>query len=88
MKIGRDVTIVSFYNSRSNTISEYLISTLFQQLPKPLILTGDFNSFHQIWRSPANGNCGCQVLSFINKNQLKVLNDARHKNIGHLKIGK
>ena len=33
IKIERDVTIVSIYNSRVHAISEYLLSTLFQQLP-------------------------------------------------------
>ena len=54
INIGRDVTIVSIYNLRSHNISENLLSTLFQQLPKPVILRGDFNSYHQIWGSPAN----------------------------------
>ena len=39
INIGRDVTIVSIYNSRSHAISENLLSTLFQQIPKPVILT-------------------------------------------------
>ena len=48
IKIGRDVTIVSIYDSWSHDISENLLSALFQQLPEALILTGDFNSYHQI----------------------------------------
>ena len=36
--IGRDMTIVSIYNSRSQDISENLLSTLFQQLPKPVLI--------------------------------------------------
>ena len=78
INIGRDVTIVSIYNSRSHDISENLLSTLFQQLPKPVILTGDFKSCHQIWGGLANDNRGCQVINFINKNQLNILNDGRH----------
>ena len=52
INIGIDVTIVSIYNSRSHEISENLLSTLFHQLPKPVILTRDFNSYNQIWGSP------------------------------------
>ena len=48
INIGRDVTIVSIYNSRSHAISENLLSTLFQQIPKPLILTGELNSYHKV----------------------------------------
>ena len=49
-------------------LSEGLIPTLFQHFPKPVTLTGVFNSYHQIWGSPGNDNKGCQVLSFIHKN--------------------
>ena len=70
--------IVSIYNSRSHDISENLLSTLFQQLPKPVILTGDFNIYNQIRGSQVNDNGGDKVLSFINKNQLNILNDGRH----------
>ena len=48
INIGRKVTIVSISNSRSHGINENLISTLFQQLPKPISLTGDFNSYRQM----------------------------------------
>ena len=78
ISIGRDVTIVSIYNSRIHDISENPLSTLLQQLPKPVILTGDFNSLNQIWGSPVDDNRGDNVLSFINKNQLNILNDRRH----------
>ena len=78
VSIGRDVALVSIYNSRSHTINENLFSTLFQQLPKPVILAGDFNRYHQTWESPANYNRGCQVLNFINKNKLNILYDERH----------
>ena len=72
------MTIASIYSSQSHDISENLLSTIFQQLPNPLIMTGDFNSFDQIWGSPVNDNRGDNVLSFINKNQLNILNDVSH----------
>ena len=78
INIGRDMTIVSIYNSQSHDTSENLLSTLFQQLPKPVALKRDFNSFHQIWRRPANDKRKCQVSNFINKNQLNILKDGRH----------
>ena len=72
------MTIVSIYNSRCHNISNTLLSALFQQLPKTVILTVDFNSYHQIGKNPTNNNRECQVQSFINNNQLNILNDARH----------
>ena len=76
--MGRDVIIVSIYNSRDEDIGENLLSTLVQQLPKPVILTGDFNRYNQIWGSPINDNRGDKVLSFIDKNRLNILNDGRY----------
>ena len=67
INIARDVTIASIYNARSHDISENLLSILFQQLPKLVILTGDFNSYNQIWGSLANDTRGDQVLSFTEK---------------------
>ena len=54
INIGRNVTIVSTFNSRSHAI----MKTSYQ-LPIPVILTKDFNSYHQIWESPANYSKGC-----------------------------
>ena len=67
LNIGIDVTVVSIYNSRSHDISENLLSTLLHQLPKPVILAGDFNSYNQIWESPENDVGGVKVLEFIKK---------------------
>ena len=53
INIGIDVTIVSIYNSLSH---ENLLSTLFQHLPKPVVMIRDFNSYNQIWGSRANDN--------------------------------
>ena len=58
INIGRDFTIVSIFNSRSQDIRENISSTLFQELLKPVILTRDFNSFHQIFGNQFNNNKG------------------------------
>ena len=79
INIGRDVAIFSIYNSRSHDIRENLLSILFQQLSRPVILTGYLNNYNQIWGSLVNDNYrGDKVLSFIDKNQLNILNDGRH----------
>ena len=67
INIGIDVTIVSIYNSRSHEISENLSSILFHQLPKSVILTGDFNSYNQICGSLENDVRGVKVLKLIEK---------------------
>ena len=72
INIGRYLIRVSIYNSGSHDINENLLSALFQQLYKAVIVTVDSNSYHQIWGNPANDNRGRQVLSHINKNQLNI----------------
>ena len=72
------MTIVSINSSRSHDTDENLLSTLFQQLPKPVTLTGDFNSYNQTWGSQVNDNRGQKGLSIINKNQLNNSKDGRH----------
>ena len=85
---GRDVSIVSIYNSLSRDISESLLSALFQNLPKPVMLTGDFKSYHQIWGNPANDN-RVSGLKFYHKNQTSQFKRRKtYMNIGHLEIRK
>ena len=67
INIRIDVTIVSIYISRSDDISENLLTTLFHQLPKPVILTGNFNSYNQRWGSLEVDVRGVKVLDFIEK---------------------
>ena len=86
--IGRDVTKVSIYNSHSQAKNENLLSTLFHQLPKPVILRVPFSSYHQIWGSPAIDSRRCQVLSFFQQKPTKHFKRRKtHKNIEHLNIG-
>ena len=63
INIGSDVIEVSIYNSRSHDISEKLLSNLFQQLTKSVIMTGDFNSYKQTLGSPVNDNRGDKVFT-------------------------
>ena len=80
--------MVSIYISRSHGMNENLLSTLFQQLPKPVILIEEFNGYHQIWGSPANDYREFQVLSFKNKKLTENFKRREtHKNIGHHKVG-
>ena len=48
------------------------------QFTKPVLFTGDFNSYNKIWRRPVHDNRGEKVLSFIDKNELKILNEGGH----------
>ena len=76
--IRRVQAMVSIYNSGSCDMSDDLLSTLFQRLPEPVVLTGDFSSYVQIWGGPVNDNRGDGVLGFVDENPLNILGDRRH----------
>ena len=48
---------------------------LIDQLPKPLILIGDFNSHHTLWGCTDTDDKGRIVEDFITKHDLVLLND-------------
>jgi len=75
--LGTLITVVSIYNSRSHQLTTTLLNNILEQLPKPVILAGDFNSYHQAWGSPTTDTRGNQVMKFIQDNNLNLLNDGR-----------
>ena len=60
---------------------------LLQQLRKPVIMTGDFKSYLNLWGKPLNENNGYQVLNFIKKTAKHFKRRQTYKNIGYVKIG-
>ena len=77
ISIGKPVTVASIYNSRSHQINESLLTDILKQLPKPVILTGDFNAYHHVWGSPEIDNRGTQVFNFTQNNNLNIINDLK-----------
>ena len=51
VQLHRPVTLCSIYISQSHEITETAIQDLFEQLPHPIILMGDFNSYNTLWGS-------------------------------------
>ena len=47
--LTRPITVVSIYSSRSHRLTDALMTELSQQLPSPVLLLGDFNSYHEMW---------------------------------------
>ena len=67
--------VVTLYNSRSHIINEQSLRNLLAQLPPPVILMGDFDSYHPLWVNFIVDGRGQQVATFITKSNLNVLND-------------
>jgi len=75
VKIGILITIVSVYNSRNHELGERLLSNLKNQLPLPVLITGDFNGYHPLWGSDTADSRGTQISNFIASNNLNILNN-------------
>ena len=73
--LHRTITICSIYLPPNEPINNNEIENLIQQLPKPFILMGDFNSHNIIWGSKDTNQKGKQVEDLINRNNLCLHNN-------------
>lgn len=67
------INIASIYIT--NSIVESDLHNILRQLPKPLILAGDFNAHSQAWGSYKEDNRGKTVLDFLSNSELVFLNN-------------
>jgi len=75
VQLHKLITICCVYSSRSHNLSEQLLDDLYRQLPKPVIILGDFNSYNTLWGSPTSDARGRIIEGFINSKGLNILND-------------
>lgn len=75
VQLCQPLTICSIYLSRSHAISQNSITNIIQQLPPPLIIMGDFNSYNTVWGSERTDARGRIVEEAINNNNLNILNN-------------
>ena len=77
------MTICNIYNSRSHQFSEALLLQLYNQLPKPCLLMGDFNAYSPRWGCSRLDARGKVLESFMDQTNLILLNDGSptHPNI-------
>ena len=57
-QLNRMMTICSLYVSRSHELTEQSLQHLIDQLPTPVILTGDFNAYNTMWGSEVTDSRG------------------------------
>ena len=68
------ITICSLYTLPLDPINENELNNLIEQLPKPFILMGDFNSHNIIWGSKMTNKRGQILEKIINSNNLCLPN--------------
>ena len=69
------ITVCNIYNSRSHTLSENDLQQLFNQLPQPCIIVGDFNAYSPRWGCISSDARGKIVEKFLDWSGLYILNN-------------
>ena len=84
--MGRPVTICSIYIPGSQEISVQLLESIYQQLPEPVMLLGDFNAHSERWGSDGHDARGRVVEEFVDRAGLNILNTGRPTHIAETAI--
>lgn len=72
--IGIEVNICNIYLPNQQTFSENDLENIIKQLPKPFIITGDFNSHNVRWGSLKTDNRGKEIDKILENDNLVLLN--------------
>ena len=75
ISLNKTITVCSVYLPPSSPIDMKKLDHLINQLPKPFILMGDFNSHHTLWGCTDINDKGRTIEGFINEHDLVLLND-------------
>ena len=75
ISLNKTITLCSVYLPLSSPIEIKKPDHLIDQLPKPFILMGDFNSHHTLWGCLDTNDEGRIIEDIVTKQDLVVLND-------------
>lgn len=73
--LHRTINICSIYIPPHNPLNEIDLNNLIDQLPRPFLLLGDFNSHNVIWGSKYSDKKGKNLENIINNNDFCLLNN-------------
>ena len=74
LHLKKRYTIVSLYLPPSITVAERDLIDLFQQLPSPFLVMGDFNGKHYMWGEETADPRGNMIAAFVGNEDVSVLN--------------
>ena len=69
------ITVCSVYIPPNKEPKELELNNLIEQLPRPFIIMGDFNSHNEIWGSKKTDKKGKVIESLLNQHQLYMYNN-------------
>ena len=75
ISLNKAITVCCIYLPPSLPIDIKNLDHLIDQLPKPFILMGDFNSHNTFWGCKDTNDKGRNIEDFINRHDLVLLND-------------
>ena len=75
LTLHKTFTICSLYISPSSHVTNSELNNLYEQLPHPCLLLGDFNGHHSLWGSTHTNSRGRTIEEFIDCHNLCIFND-------------
>ena len=75
LSLFKTITLCSLYIPPSQHLSITDLENLVNQLPKPFIILGDFNSHNHLWGSTHQDHRGKRLENFLLQNDLSIFND-------------
>ena len=75
---SKTITICSLYLPPSENLNIVLLTRLFDQLPNPFVICGDFNGHSMTWGCDKSNNRGDRIDDFITENNICLLNDGSY----------
>ena len=76
--LHKRVTLCNIYIHPHLNFTQADLEQLTDQLPKPFILMGDFNSHNSLWYDPKTDARGRTVENFILENDLNIIDENEH----------
>ena len=68
------ITKCSLYASRNHNLTQESLSEVLDQLPAPMVILGDFNSYNTLWGCRTTDLRGRIVEDVVSRHQLIILN--------------
>ena len=78
VSLEKEITICSLYIPPNFTLHSQHLNSLLEQLPSPYLLVGDFNGHNMLWGCSKNNVRGEIIETFIEANDLCLMNDKSH----------
>ncbi|GFN89043.1 RNA-directed DNA polymerase from mobile element jockey [Plakobranchus ocellatus] len=74
ISLEKTLTVCSLYLPPNSQVSKLSLAELFEQLPKPFLVLGDFNAHSPVWGDSCRDGRGRMLEEFTAENDLIILN--------------